>query len=150
MGAFDDTSPITVPDPTDPQAEQAFRKKWGWEPHELVILRGTYTAGDQESVNNASIVTTKKGEATFQLGTARLKLLECMILDWTLMRNGQKVPVSPGMIKRLPANYCTPLLERCDELAATMQEQEQEDFFVSANGHSSGSSTKTKLFLTPS
>jgi hypothetical protein len=147
MGAFDDIPHILVPDPSDSKAEAAFRKKWGWEPHEQVILKGIFTAGDQETMNNASVTTDKSGTANIQAGTARIKMLECMIVDWTLLRNGQRVPVSSSTIKRLPANYSNPLLERCDELAATMQEQEQEDFFDSANEPFSANSGETKLSL---
>jgi hypothetical protein len=150
MGAFDDKSPITVPDPSDDKAAAAFRKKWGWEAHEQVILKGTFTAGDQESMNNASVIVDKDGATTVQAGSARLKMLECMVVDWTLARNGQRVPVSSSAIKRLPANYSTPLLERCDQLASTMKEEEQEDFFDAANGHSLANSEEMKPSLTRS
>jgi hypothetical protein len=137
MGAFDQIANIVIPNDEDPEAAKAFRKRWNWEAHEVVILRGTFSAGDQEAVGNASLVTDKKGGTLFAAGTGRLKMLERMIVDWTFMQNGRKVEVTPAAIKRLPANYSKPLTDRCDELAQAMTEEEQEDFFTSANGHSS-------------
>jgi len=151
MGAFDQVANIVVPnDEGDPVGAKIFRKKWGWDAHELVILRGSFSAGDQEAVGNAATTTDKKGNPTFQAGSGRLKLLERMIVDWTLAVNGRKVDVTPQAIRRLPANYSNPLLERCDELAQAMTEEEQEDFFASANGHSSTSWVETSLSPKPS
>jgi len=150
MGAFDDVANILLPDPSDPDAAVAFRKKWGWDAHEQVIIRGAFTAGDQEVVTNASVNTTKKGETIFQAGTARLKLMDRMILDWTFARNGVKIPKTLDAIKRLPASYSTPILEICDQLSSSMTETEQEDFFDSANGHSSDPSKEMSLFQTQS
>ena len=151
MGAFDQVSNIAVPDDEgDPVGAKLFRKKWKWDAHEVVILRGTFSAGDQEAVGNASMVTGKKNDVVFQAGTGRLKLLERMIVDWTLAANGRKVDVTPQAIKRLPANYTKPLLDRCDEVAQGMTEEEIEDFFGSANGHSSTSVVETNLSPLPS
>jgi hypothetical protein len=135
MGAFDAVPHILVPDDErDPAAAKAFRSKYGWEPHEQVILRGTFTAGMQETVSNASVISDKKGKMQMLGGTGRIKLLECMIVDWTFSSNGHKVPINAETIKRLPSRYCLPLLEKCDELAASiMDEEEQDDFFGSAN-----------------
>jgi hypothetical protein len=153
MGAFDDAQAIILPDPNDPKKAEEFRKKWKWEPHEQVILRGSYTAAHMEAVTNASVHSDiggnkKDGKITLQSGTGRIKLMECMIVDWTFGRNGQKVPVSPHTIRQLPHNYQTPILEACDELAKeTMDEEAQEDFLISANGHTSVDSIPTKLHL---
>jgi hypothetical protein len=133
MGAFDQVANITVPDDEgDPIGARLFRKKWGWDAHEVVIMRGSFSAGDQEAVGNASMQADKKGNISFQGGSGRIKLLERMIVDWTLAQNGRKVEVTPQAIKRLPANYSNPLLEKCDELASAMTEEEQDDFFGSA------------------
>lgn len=142
MGAFDTTPNITVPDDTDPIAAAAFRKKWGWEPHELVIMRGSFSAGDQEAIGNAAVSTDKGGKMIFQAGSGRLALLQRMIVDWTFAAGGRKVEVRPETIKRLPANYSNPLLEKCDELAQGMTEEEQDDFFGSVNGHSATNSNE--------
>lgn len=150
MGAFDVVPNIVIPDPDDPKASAAFRRKWRWEPHEQVILRGSLTAGDQEEIGNAASTTDKKGTLIYHGGTGRFKLLECMIVDWTLAIDGRKVEVTPSTIKRLPTNYSTPLLEKCDELAVSMSEEEQEDFFASANGHSSEISNGMRLSPRPS
>ncbi len=150
MGAFDEVANITLPDPDDAEKSAAFRKKWGWDPHEQVIIRGSYTAGDQEIITNASVGILKKGDTQFQAGTARTQLLNRMILDWTFKRNGVKVPKTLENVKRLTANYTTPILEVCDRLATGMTEEEQEDFFDSANGHSSDDSEKVRMFLTQS
>ena len=136
MGAFDDVTTIILPDPGDPVAAEAFRRKWKWDPHEQVTLRGVYTAADAEVVGNASTLT-EKGSFTLQPGTGRIKLMEQMIVGWTFSRNGQPVPVSLRTIKSLPFNYMTPILEVCDKLAQTMSEEEQEDFLNGANGHTS-------------
>lgn len=132
MGAFDAIPNILVPDDEgDPKGATAFRKRYGWEPYEVVVLKGTFTAGMQETIGNAMTAVDKKGNTTMNGGTGRLKLLECMIVDWTFTMGpgGPKVPIRADTIARLPANYSNPLLDRCDELAATMTEEEQEDFF---------------------
>lgn len=150
MGAFDETPNILIPDDeADPQAAAAFRKRWNWDPHEVVMLRGSYTAGDAEVVNNASMQTDKQGKPIMVFGTGRLALLTRMIVDWTLAKNGRKVEVTPAAIRRLPANYTTPILERCDELAKAMTEEEQEDFLAGVNGHTVDASNETSLSLTP-
>lgn len=133
MGAFDVIPNITIPDPDDTKASEAFRKKWGWEPHEQVIMRGTFTQADQEAIGNAASTATKDGKIIIQAGTGRTQLLEQMIVDWTLTQNGRKVEVTPKNIRRLPAKYSTPILEECDKLAAAMSEEEQEDFLDSAS-----------------
>jgi hypothetical protein len=136
MGAFDVVRNIAVPDDEgDPVGARLFRAKWHWDPHEIVFMRGTFSAGDQEAVGNAATSASKKGDITYRGGSGRIALLVQMIVDWTFTANGRKVEVTPQAIKRLPANYSNPLLEKCDELAAAMTEEEQEDFFDSANGH---------------
>ena len=148
MGAFDTTPNITIPDDeADPIAAAAFRRKWGWDAHEIVIIRGSFSAGDQEAVGNAAMTMDKKGNAKYQAGTGRLALLQRMIEDWTLSAGGRKVPVTPEAIRRLKSNYTTPILEKCDELAQGMTEEEQEDFFGAANGHISENFAETKLSL---
>lgn len=152
MGAFDDIAPIILPDPNDPEAAQAFRDKWKWDAHEQVILRGSYTAADMEAVTNASVLSnpgSKAGRMTFLGGTGRIKLMERMILNWTFARNGQTVPVSSNTIRQLPANYQTPILEKCDELAqlALDTEESQQDFLTSANGHTEDNFGQANLSL---
>lgn len=147
MGAFDTIPNIVIPDDeADPGAAAAFRKKWGWEPHEQVIMRGSFSAGDQEAVGNAAMTTDRKGKTSYQAGTGRLMLLNRMIVDWTFTSGGRKVSVTPEAVRRLRSNYTTPLLEKCDELAQGMTEEEQEDFFGSAKEHISESSFETNLF----
>lgn len=153
MGAFDVAKPIVIPDPNDEKAAEAFRKKWGWEPHEQVIIKGMFTGVEQEAVDNASSSMKGKGknrDVEMHMGTARNKLLEVMILDWTFMQGGRKVEVSDRSILRLPANYRKPILERIDEIARTMDEEEEEDFLASANGHSAATSDEMKSFPMPS
>jgi hypothetical protein len=147
MGAFDDISNITLPDPGQPEEAAAFRKKNKWEPHEQVILKGAYTIHEQEIVGNGSSVTDPKKGVTFQMGTGRVKLMQVMIVGWTFTRNGQPIPVSVESIRRLPVNYSSPILEKCDELAQTMTEEEQTDFFPGVNGHIGDDSIETKLSL---
>ena len=148
MGAFDQAPNITVPDDgADAVVAAAFRQKWGWEQHEVVIMRGAYTAGDLEAVGNASLTLDKQKNPVFSTGTGRLRLLERMIVGWTLKAGGRDVPVTFDAIRRLPANYTTPLLEKCDDLAGGKTEEEQADFFISANGHSKESSAQEKPSL---
>ncbi len=153
MGAGDAVPNILLPDDNHPEEAAAFRAKWRWEAHELVILRGTYTGIEQEAVDNASSGIKGKGKSRrvdMRLGTARNKLLETMILDWTLTRAGRKMEVVPGNIIRLPANYRKPILEVCDQVAEIMDEEEEENFLPSSNGHSPESSNEEKSSLTPS
>ena len=150
MGAFDDVAPIIIPD-TDPQKAEEFRKKWGWEPHEQVIIRGEYTAGHMRAVTNASLQSDlggSKSSVTLQSGDGRIELMRTMIVDWTLSRNGQKVPISTQTIQQLPFRYMTPILEVCDRLAsATLSEEEQADFLDSAHEPISENSAKAKVRL---
>lgn len=153
MGAFDTVPNIVLPDPDKPDEAAAFRKKYKWEPHEQVILRGTYSTAMQEEVENASSGIKGSGRQTgidARIGSARRKLLEVMILDWTFASGGRKVEVTPQAIGRLPSNYRDPILEKIDEIAVGMSDEEQEDFLASANGHSLGSSTEMKRSQRPS
>jgi hypothetical protein len=155
MGAFDVIANITVPDPSggpasaayrekhgqEATAEQEFRAKWGWEPHEQVIMRGAFTAGDHEAVQNATSPMTpvQQGKQVTELGarmgTGQMTMLERMVLDWTFTSGGRKVEVTPDMIRRLPSTYLTPLLEKCAEIAVAMTPEQQKAFLPSANGH---------------
>ncbi len=145
MGAFDDVAPITIPDPLDPAAAATFRKNWGWEEHEQVLVKGTVTVADQEYANNKYFISGKNGDMEMMAGAGRYAILDRMIMDWTLLRNGNRVPVIPANIKMLPANYSTPILERLDEMTRAMKEAEQEDFLDSANGHIEVSSELVKM-----
>ncbi len=151
MGAFDDVGTIILPDPNDPKKAEKFRAKWEWEAHEQVILRGSYTAANMEQVTNASVTSNlakKNPDVKLASGTGKIKLMEVMIVGWTLMRNGQPVDVTPSAIRQLPSRYRIPILEICDELAGeNMDEEEQERFLTSANGHIEGSSKLEKLHL---
>lgn len=140
MGAFDDRANITIPDPIDPEIAARFRKTWGWDPHEQVMIKGIVTVADQEYVSNRYVRSAKNGDMEMQAGTGRYALLDRMILDWTFLRNNQKMPVSPHSIRQLPVNYSNPILERIDQLSATMTEQDQDDFLNSANEHISENS----------
>lgn len=139
MGAFEDKSPYTLPDPSDPEAAAAFRKKWRWEAHEAVLIKANATVADQEYVSDHYGAVNKKGDIEVQMGRGRYAILDRMILDWSFLYNGQKVPVTPVNIRRLPANYSTPILEFIDSLTTAMTEDEQESFLNYANGHIEGS-----------
>lgn len=134
MGAFDVVGNVEVPDDNNPDEAVRFRKKWKWEPHEKVIMRGTFLAADHEAVQNAMSPSTPVNqgkqvkELGSRIGSGQVEMLHRMIVDWTLSSNGRKVEVTPQAIRRLPSNYMTPLLEKCDEIAATLTEEEQEDF----------------------
>jgi len=141
MGAFDVIPNIVLPNPDKPEESAAFRAKWRWEPHEQIIIKGQFTAGDQEAMSNVANSVKKNGddpddaEMEMHTGSARLKLLELMIVDWTLAQNGRKVTVTPAMIKRLPTNYAVPVLEICDRMAAGLSPKEKKALPSSANGH---------------
>jgi hypothetical protein len=145
MGAFDDVAPLVIPDPNDETAATAFRRKWGWEPHEQIMLKGSITVADQEYVSNKYVKSNKKGDMETTAGTGRYALLDRMILDWSFLRNGQRVPVNPANIRQLPANYSNPILEALDKMAAAMTEEDQEDFLGSANGRTEVSSSLVSL-----
>lgn len=147
MGAFDEKAPIILPDPSDPIEAAKFRKKWSWEEHEQVLIKGIIDVSDQEYVTNLTAKSGKKGEVELQAGTGRYALLDRMILNWTLLQNGQRVPVNKQNIRRLPANYANPILEAIDNIAAGMTEEEQEDFLPSVNGHISDDFEKANLYL---
>lgn len=153
MGAFDQIIPnIIVPnDDTDPQAAAAFRKKWGWEPYEIVILRGVLTAGDTEALTNASVSMGEDGRSPVaSAGTGQTLLLVRLITDWTLRMGAQKAPITLENVRRLPGNYVTPLLEISNRLSLGMTQNEQKDFFSSVNGHTSENSGEMKPSLFPS
>lgn len=157
MGAFDVVGNITLPDPTDLEKEAAFRRKYHWEAHEMVILKGQFTGADQEALENVSSTFANKKKiqetgqaAEMQVGTARIELLWRVILDWTFSSNGRKVAVSPDAIRRLPPHYFNPILEACDAIAKGMTEDEQETFLPSVNGHSPTNLEEANVSLNPS
>lgn len=137
MGAFDDVAPITIPDQTDEAAASAFRRKWHWDSHELILIKGTVTVADQEYVTNkyGAASQERKGDIEYRMGNGRFAILDRMIVDWTLLSpNGTKMPISPASIRRLPANYANPVLEIIDGLTQAMTEEEQQDFLNGATG----------------
>jgi hypothetical protein len=147
MGAFDDRQPLILPDPEQPEVAAAFRKKWGWEPHEQVLLKPTVTVADQVYVTNQTVKSKKNGEMEMFAGVGRYAILERMIVNWTFLRNGQRVPVTPQTIQQLPAHYANPILEKLDAMAAAMTEEEQEDFLTSANGRTEVNSESSLVRL---
>ena len=155
MGAFDDVPNVVLPDPDNPEASDTFRKKWKWEPHEQVTLRGLFTAADQEAVENASAAfsgTGKQTQVEARFGNARHVMMARIIVSWTFTLRGQPVPVSADSIRRLPTNYRIPILDACDQIAQAnvLAPNEQTDFFSSANGHTAGNSNLTTLSPTNS
>jgi len=141
MGAFDDVAPITLP-----RSEEE-RKRWGWEPHEQVVLKGSITVADQEYVTDQYGKSGKSGGIEMQMGKGRFAILDRMIMSWTFLQKGQPVPVNALMIRRLPAQYSNAILEVIDSLAQTMTQEEQEDFLPSANGHIVDGSKSENLSL---
>lgn len=153
MGAFDVIPNILLPNPDKPEEAAAFRAKWRWEVHEQIILKGQFTASDQEAMSNVANHIKRNGddpddaEIETHTGSARLKLLELMIVDWSLAVNGRKVEVRPEMIKRLPTNYTVPILEICDRLAAGLSPREKKSLPPNANGHMKESSAEESQHL---
>ena len=147
MGAFDEKPPIVLPDPGNPETAAAFRKRWGWEDHEQVMIKGVVTVSDQEYVSNHYGKADRRGQIEISMGTGRYALLDRMIINWTFLANGMPVKVSPETIRRLPANYSNPILEEIDRLAATMTEDEQSAFLIESNGHIGGDSESGSLSL---
>lgn len=140
MGAFDETPPITLP-----RSEEE-RQKWGWEPHEQVILKGRMSVADQKYTANKTGKANKKGEVEFEMGTGRFALLERMIISWTFRYpNGQPVSLNALTIDQLPSTYSTPILSVIDEVVSGMTQEEQEDFLPSVNGHIVDGSSSTSL-----
>ncbi len=142
MGAFDDFPPVTIPRSEDE------RKKWGWEPHEQVLLKGCMDVSDQKYTANKMGKMGKNSVMEVQMGEGRYALLERMILSWTFTKNGQVVALSPANIGRLPSSYSTPILAVIDEITSGMSEQEQEDFLDSANGPTVDGSVSTSTLQT--
>jgi hypothetical protein len=132
MGAFDNVENILIPNPED---AETFRARWHWEENESVLIKGTITVSDQEYVTNHYGNASKSGSIELKMGNGRFAILDKMIIDWTFVQNGQKVPVTPQNIRRLPANYSNPILEEIDKLTQRMTVVEQEDFLNSANEH---------------
>lgn len=149
MGAFSkQRKNIVIPDPDKPEESEAFRKKWGWEPHEQIILRPVFTEGAREAIGNASTQVDTDGNVAILAGTGRTAMLEQMIVSWTLTDDhGVVVAVTPENIRDLPAEYSTPALEVCDKLAVGMSKAAQKNFLGSANGHSSANSAEVKPHL---
>lgn len=140
MGAFSRVKNIIIPDPDNAKDSETFRKKWGWEAHEQITLKGAFTAGDQESVANVSTAIDADGKPILLAGTGRTHILERMIVSWTLAdERGNVVEISLANILQLPTNYTTPLLDVCDRLAAGMSKEAQQHFLASANGHTRAS-----------
>lgn len=142
MGAFDDVLPVTIP-----RSEEE-RKKWKWDAHEQVILKGSMDVSDQKYTANKMGTMSKNNTIEVQMGEGRYALLERMIISWTLTKNGQYVPLNPSSISRLPSTYSTPILNVIDEITTAMTEEEQEDFLHSANGHIVDSSALGSLLPT--
>lgn len=142
MGAFDDFPPVTIPRSEDE------RKKWGWETHEQVLLKGCMDVSDQKFTANKMGKMGKNSEMEVQMGEGRYALLERMILSWTFTKNGQMVALSPANIGRLPSSYSTPILAVIDEITSGMSEVEQEAFLDSANGPMVDGSISTNTPLT--
>ncbi len=128
MGAFSQAKNVLIPNDEAPEEAAAFRKQWGWEPHEQVLMRGAVTAGIQE----------KAGNLGDQQGTASLVTLEAMIISWTFVDDaGHPVAVSLDTIRRLPPEYLTPLSLECAKLQQKgMNEEMQQRFLAALNGHS--------------
>jgi hypothetical protein len=142
MGAFDDVMPITIP-----RSEEE-RKRWKWDAHEQVILKGSMDVSDQKYTANKMGRMGKDSQMEVLMGEGRYALLERMIISWTFTKNGHPMPLSSSSIGRLPSSYSTPILNVIDEINTGMTEEEQEDFLPSANGHIVESSTLTSLPLT--
>jgi len=140
MGAFDDFSPVTIPE----SEEQ--RKQWGWDQHEQVVLKGSMDISDQEYTANLMGKLGKEKDLEIRLGTGRFSLLDRMIISWTFTRNGKLVPLTPANIRRLPSRYSTPILAAIDKIVAPMSEEEQQDFLDGVNGHIVDSDAQEKLF----
>lgn len=147
MGAFDVVNNITIPDPSDPTAAATFRKKWKWEDHETVMIKGSVSVADQEYVTNKYGNAGKRGEVEYRMGNGRFALLDRMIIDWTLLINGMKAPINTQTIRMLPANYSAPILEEIDKLMLAMTDEEQESFLANASGHIVDASNGTNLSL---
>jgi hypothetical protein len=145
MGAFDEVPPIRLPDDSNPEAAKAFRKKWRWDEHESVLLKSYATVADQEYVHDLAMTSDKKGEIIMHSSQFRYAMLDRLILDWNLLRNGTKMPLSKESIRKLPSNYSLPILERIDALAGEMKEEEQQAFLTSPNGHITGSYVEGSL-----
>src|SRR5690348_739190 len=121
MGAFDDIQNITIPNPHDPQAAEIFRKKWKWDEHEQVLIKGEITVEDEEYVTDQyGRMDFKKQNVEVSMGKGRFAILDKMIIGWTLMRNGNPMPLTKNNIRKLPHRYSTPILEEIDKMSAEM------------------------------
>jgi hypothetical protein len=146
MGAFDNKNDITLPDPSDPMTEKAFRKKWGWDAHEQVIIKSKLSVADQKYVAN-NYATNKNADVEMKMGEGRYSILHKMIVAWTLTGNGQIVPLNKQTIDALPSTYSAPILDVIDKLSGPMSEEQQEDFLDAVNGHIEVGSTLTNMYL---
>src|SRR5258708_1115725 len=146
MGAFSKKRNVLVPNDEDPKAATEFRKKWGWEAHEQVVLQGKFSAGLQEEIGNIATQMDDEGKPFLVAGTARFTMLEQMIVSWTLTDDaGHPMEASLANIRELDADYTTPLLEECDKLAKRgMSKDAQKSFLRTANGPMKVSSTTAK------
>jgi hypothetical protein len=134
MGAFDRARTILIPNDEKPEEAKKFREKWGWEPHEQVVLHGAFTAGIQEEIGNVATQMDEDGKPYMATGSARLVMMEKMIAHWTFTKGGQPVPVTLDAIRELPAEYQTPILEEIDKLAKRgMSKEAQKRFLPGAN-----------------
>jgi hypothetical protein len=127
MGAFDDVMPITIP------RSDEERKRWKWDAHEQVILKGSMDVSDQKYTANKMGRMGKNSQIEVLMGEGRYALLERMIISWTFTKNGMPMPLNSSSIGRLPSAYSTPILNAIDEINTGMSEEEQEDFLDSAS-----------------
>ena len=149
MGAFSKKRKnIVIPDPDDTKGSAEFREKWGWEPHEQIMIRSVFSQGVSESIGNASTQVDGEGNITLLAGTGRTSMLENMIVGWTLTDDdGVPVSVTPENIRELPPEYSTPVLEMCDKLATGMSKVEQKRFLGSVKGRFQANSDGAKQRL---
>ena len=125
MAAFTRADEVTIPRSPDEGV------KWGWEAHETVSLKGTFTIGDAEA---SSTLSVSKGESGPQVnGTpAIVATMYRMITRWNLTDDQNRVAeLNLNNISLLPMRYFNPII---DEIGLITKRGEVADPLPSSSG----------------
>lgn len=111
MAAFTRVEEVTIP--RTPEEGQ----QWGWEPHESVTLKGTFTVGDAEASSIIKMTPNEQGKPEVTTSTSLTKQMYRMIKRWTLTDEQHRVAeVTLRNIEMLPVHYLTPIMDAIEEI----------------------------------
>lgn len=127
MGAFSKHEPIKI------------SGRPGWEPHEYVVIKGNFTAGDKDYVAAKATGTASKDGKNAEVSipvSNTVRVMQRMIIEWHLTDgNNSLVPLTVENIAELPVSYSEPIMDAIDEIAkkGSLTASEQENFTKGAS-----------------